>query len=303
MAQPDICVVMNAGSGKRRGAALRDELETAFAAFPGRFELRIVKAGDKIEGAAKQAASDGFATVAAAGGDGTMCAVASSLIDSDTQMGVLPLGTFNYFARSLGISEDLGEAVRVLATGRPMPAQVGMVNGRVFLNNASLGAYPAILQRREDIYRRWGRSRAAAYWSVLSTLANFRSPLSLTITADGEARVFRSPLVFVVSNAYQLEQIGLDGVDCVTSGRFALFVAPDSDRLELLRHAVRLASHTSARGENFEIVCGSDILVETAESPKLMARDGERERVQGPFRFVMRQDALKVIVPGEPAGS
>jgi diacylglycerol kinase family enzyme len=167
----------------------------------------------------------------------------------------------------------------------------------VFLNNASLGAYPAILQRREDVYRRWGRSRIAAYWSVLSTLVNFREPLSMKVTADGAVHRYRTPLVFVVSNTYQLEQIGLEGADCVQSGRFALFVAPESDTRDLLRHAMRLASRTTVRGEDFDLICGREIVIETSRGARLLARDGERERMAGPFRFVMRPAALRVVVP------
>lgn len=295
----DICVVMNPGSGDRNGPATVHKLEELFARHPGRFALRTVRSGKHIGREAREAAREGFATVVAAGGDGTICAVTDALAGTDSDLGVLPLGTFNYFARSLGIPEDLEPAVETLVQGHTRPVDVGEVNGRAFLNNASLGAYAAILENREDVYRRWGRSRLAAYWSVLTTLATFQAPLSLQITVEGTVRRFRSPLVFVSNNAHQLDLLGLEGGDCIRSGNFALYVAPDGGRAALLRLALRLATHTITARRDFELICGSDIRVETARSTRLVARDGERERMPGPFRFQVRRGALRVVVPAD----
>lgn len=298
---PDICVIMNAGSGKKRGAALAEELGGLFERFPGRFELRVARRGSEIGDEAGRAVDAGFRTVVAAGGDGTIGAVASRLAGTDRRLGILPLGTFNYVARSLGLPAELEGAVRVVAEGRERTLDVGDVNGRIFLNNASLGAYAAILNRREEVYRRWGRSQLAANGSVLLALASFRTALSLKVTIDGEVRRFRTPLVFVANNAYQLEQFGLQGGDCISSRRFALYVAPDAGRLALMRLAVGLALRRLQPKRDFELHCGADILVETRRARRHVARDGERERMTGPFRFRLRQDALRVLVPADPA--
>jgi diacylglycerol kinase family enzyme len=171
------------------------------------------------------------------------------------------------------------------------------VNGRVFLNNASLGVYAAILHRREHLYRRWGRGRLAHYWSVIAGLARFRSPLRLKVTVDGEVRRRKTPLVLVANSAYQLEVLGLPGAECIRSGSFALMVAPDCSRLELVLFALRLALGGVRPARDFELFCGSDILVEDRLKRRLVARDGERELMNGPFRFRIRREALEVIVP------
>jgi diacylglycerol kinase family enzyme len=294
-------VIVNAGSGKRRGRQLAEELAGMVERYPGRFELRVERSGARIEAAARRAVDEGFATVVAAGGDGTICAVAGVVAGTDRSFGVLPLGTFNYFARSLGLPEDLDAGLRVLAEGDTQPVAVGDVNGLSFLNNASLGAYAAILQSRESVYRRWGRSRLAAYWSVLTTLIRFRRPLRLKVTVDGEVRRFKTPLVFVALNPHQLETLGLEGADCIRSGRFALFIAPDCSRFELVRYAIRLAFRAMEPGRDFELMCGEDILVETPGRRRLIARDGERQHMTGPFRFRLRRDALRVLVPDTTA--
>lgn len=299
--QPDICIIVNAGSGKGKGADTSRELEPTLRPLAGRCSVRRVRKGSEITAEADRAISEGFPVIVAAGGDGTIAAVASRLVDSGVTMGVLPLGTFNYFARSLGFPETLEECVRVLAEGHTRDLNAGDINGRVFLNNASLGAYAAILQRRERVYRRWGRSQLAAYWSVLLTLFNFRSTLQLKVTVDGHVRRFKTPMVFVANNSYQLELFELEGADCIRDDKFALFVAPDCGRFDLIRYAIRLAFHKMVPDSDFELLCGSDILVEDRRKRRLVARDGEREQVKGPYRFRLRKNALRVIVPAGQA--
>ena len=82
--------------------------------------------------------------VVAAGGDGTVSAVASAVAGSEAVLGVLPLGTLNHFAKDAGIPLELEEAVRNISTGRAVKVDIGDVNGRAFINNISLGLYPVI---------------------------------------------------------------------------------------------------------------------------------------------------------------
>ena len=99
-----------------------------------------------------------------AGGDGTVNCAAAVAIESTMVLGVLPMGTFNHFAKDLGMPDDLSGAVRFLARADVIAVDVGEVNGRVFVNNASIGVYPKMVGEREDIRRRrgWGKVRAAA---------------------------------------------------------------------------------------------------------------------------------------------
>lgn len=298
--RPDNCVLLNTGSGKKRKSSDED-LRAIFARFPGRFEIREVEEGSGLAEAAKGAVGDGFATVVAAGGDGTVATVAGQVADTGSRLGVVPLGTFNYFARGVGLPLDPAEAVAVIADGSERRLDIGDVNGRVFLNNASIGAYARILAEREQIYRRFGRSQIAAYWSVLKTVMNLRAPLTLKVTADGEVRRVRTPLAFVAKSAFQLEEFGLEGADCIRDGRFALLLAPDCGRFGLVRYAFRLAFRAAEQGRDFELICGRDILVETHRSHRRVAWDGERSRMEGPFHFTMRRKALRLAVPADAA--
>jgi diacylglycerol kinase family enzyme len=299
----DLCVIFNPGAGAKDGAQTRASLEEWLGDHPGRSNLKQIGEGGDIVEETRRAMDEGYGTIVAAGGDGTICAVASQLKGTDHVMGVLPLGTFNYFARGLGIPEDPDEAMAVIRGGQTAPVSVGEVNGRTFLNNASLGAYPAILDQREGVYRRWGRSRIAAYWSVIVALVNFTNPLTMRIVVDGEVRRMRSPLAFVANSAYQLEQFELEGADHVRNGRFALYVAADHGRLGLVRHALMLANRSMQVGRDVELIGGRDIVIETRRSKNLIARDGEKEVMTAPLHFQLRRDALTVIVPASDGGA
>lgn len=290
-----ILVLMNPGSGRKKSgepaARLREEI-----AGNTQFELREIN-GPGLAAAVRQGLDQGYGTIAAAGGDGTISAIAGAMAGSGCRMGVIPLGTFNYFARGHGLPEDIGEAVRLLGEGTTKALDIADVNGAVFLNNASIGAYAKILESRERIYSRWGRSRLAAYWSVLSALARFRSQLRVTLTVDGEVHRPKTPLIFVASNPHQLELMNLEGADVIREGKLAVIIAPDSGRLGLIGFAIRLALKSSREGHDFQLLAGHDILIETRHRALVVARDGERQRMAAPFRFRRRQAALEMIAP------
>lgn len=295
--QGPVCLLANGGSGKQDGGIER--LIAPLQAAGIAPELRLLRKGDDVTAAARRA-RDGFATVIAAGGDGTVCGVAEALAGTDTRLGIIPLGTFNFFARSLGIPDDPTAAAAALPSGRTASVAAAEVNGRLFLNNASLGLYPALLERREAAYARWGRSRLAAYWSALTTLARYDRPSRLRITVDGRTDHWRSPMVFVAQNAYQLQQYGLtEGVDLIRQGKLAIYVAPELRRWQLLGFAVKMALRTARPYRDFTLEAGTEVLIETHAPRRTIARDGERQKMRSPFRFRVLPGALKVIVPAK----
>ena len=292
-----LALVLNGAAGKKDALANQDKIRERLTPHVREYVTYSVHNGADIAGAAQRAAREGAHVVVALGGDGTQSAVAGALAGSDTVMGVLPGGTFNYFARELGVGESLDAALDTLVAGHIRRVDVGDVNGRIFLNNASFGVYPKILQRREAVYKRWGRSRFAAYWSVLLTLWDMRDPMHLSLTLDGAKRDFYTPLAFVARSAYQLENLGLEGAAAVRDGQLALFLAKGQSPRHLIAAAVRLVLGKTARGQDFDLLIADEILIETRQPRRLLAFDGEKERATGPFRLRVQRDALSVIVP------
>ena len=293
-----VCAILNEGSGRKNGDSIETMLMEKLAPIAKQFDIRRPATGAQIGRVAAGAVEDGYDLILAIGGDGTQAAVAQELVGTGTIMGVIPAGTFNYFSRELNCGETPEQGIDTILNARPSRLGVGEVNGRIFLNNVSFGVYPEILERRESIYRRWGRSRIAAYWSVMAALIDLRHALNLTAKVDGEERRYRTALAFVVKSAFQLESFGLDeGAEAVRDGALAMYVAKAARPLALIRAALRLAFGSPARRADFDLITSSEIEIDAGTAKRLVAHDGEKTRMRGPFILRNRPDALRVLVP------
>ena len=110
----------------------------------------------------------------AGGGDGTLSCAAGHLAGTGRPLGILPLGTLNHLARDAGIPAGLEEAAAIIAAGHVREIDLAEVNGRVFVNNSSVGLYPDMVRLREAEQERKGRSKRLAMLSAsLTTLRSF----------------------------------------------------------------------------------------------------------------------------------
>ncbi|WP_242500629.1 diacylglycerol kinase family protein [Tropicimonas sp. IMCC6043] len=284
----------------RSGANARDggALDRAMKVFgPERARLYRWSPREDITGLVERALADGAHAIVAAGGDGTAMAVAGAVLGRGCAFSVLPLGTFNYFARGLGIPEDPEDAARAILDSDTRQIHVGTVNGQVFLNNASLGIYPAILKEREDIYGRYGRRRIMAHWSVIRTFLRFRKPMDLRIETDGETLLRRTPLLFVARSAYQLERYGLQGGDAISDDSFAVLIGRASTRADLFRVTARLVAQTAEPGVDYDFLATRKLTVQTRRRRDLLAYDGEKTRTPNPFEFRISEAPLTILLP------
>ncbi|MEP7314660.1 MAG: diacylglycerol kinase family protein, partial [Pseudomonadota bacterium] len=183
-----------------------------------RHEFFVAQRPQQITELAQRAAAaavrdDGAVIVA--GGDGTINTAATATLDTGRPFGIVPQGTFNYSSRAHCIPLETIAATRALLDGRIKPIQVGMINDRVFLVNASIGLYPELLQDREAWKEKFGRNRLVAFWAGIMTLLHYRQQLHLEIEYDNERERIRTPTLFVGNNPLQLEQVGLPEVEAV----------------------------------------------------------------------------------------
>jgi diacylglycerol kinase family enzyme len=297
----DICVIANAKSGAT--ARVAAALQRAMAVFGDRATLRTFT-GDPAP-VAKRAVRDGFKVIVAAGGDGTVAGVAHALAGTQAVMAVLPMGTFNYFARGLDMPADAAEAAQAILMGEPHDIAVGSVNGKVFLNNVALGLYPAILDEREATYQRWGRSRLLAHWSTLRTILRLQRPMRVRIIADGAVEMRRSPMIFVARSAYQLDQFGMTGAEAISDDRFAVYIARQTTRMGLLRLAWRLMRPGKVDlSQDLELMTPQTLEIDRPKRRRIrIAYDGEREKMILPLTFRIDHHMLSVILPPAKAAA
>ena len=289
-----VAVLLNATSGSCDSPA---EVEQALQAAGLAPQVYVGARGEDMAALARRALRERPSILVAGGGDGTLNTVANALVGSDTALGVLPLGTLNHFAKDLGIPLDLDGAARVLAAGRRAALDVGEVNGRRFLNNASLGIYPDIVRERTRQQRRFGRSRfAAMLWATLGVVN--RAPLlSLRLELEDGARVCRAPFVFVGNNEYTMEGFRIGTRARLDEGCLSIYTTSHCHRGGLLKLALRALVGRLRQADDFMALRARTLRVETSRGRILVATDGEVSVMQTPLEFRLLPRALEVIVP------
>jgi diacylglycerol kinase family enzyme len=294
-----VIVIVNGGAGQGHDDRAADELRRKLVDAGLDAELVLAKDGEEMIATAKRALEKGAQLVAAGGGDGTINAVGSVMVGSGVPFGVLPLGTLNHFAKDLGIPLDLDDAVRNLAEGVPRQVDVGEVNGRIFLNNSSLGLYPDIVRDREQQQRRLGRGKwPAAMWATLAALRRYPF-LSLRLTVKGETLARRSPFVFIGNNRYTMQGLSIGERDCLDDGLLSLYVAQKPTRLGLLRFAIDALRGKLGSERDFDVLEAEGFEIDTRHHRVRVATDGEVTVMNPPLRYRVRPGALTVLVPGE----
>lgn len=239
--------------------------------------------------------------VIAVGGDGTISAVAQAAHVRGCAMGLIPQGTFNYFARTHGIPADVGEATHSLLRSRPQAVQVGLINDRVFLVNASIGFYPQLLEDREAYKKRFGRSRLVALASFLITLLTHRHALRLRIESGATARNVVTPTLFVGNNRLQLEQVGVPEAHALDEGWITAVILRPIGVLAMLSLFFRGALGTLGEADTVESFKFRRMLVRQRRGLTTgmvkVAFDGEVKWLRGPLEFQVAPRPLYLIKP------
>ena len=235
--------------------------------------------------------------VVAAGGDGTLNAVASKLVGTGIPMGILPLGTFNYVARVLNIPLDVLAAAKVIGTGQPQAVNVAQLNQHIYLNNASLGLYPLFIQKREQFNKHFGRFPLHAYTSALDVLIRNRKELKLEVEVDGQRYPVKTPLIFFGNNQLQLAEMKLRIAEAAEAGKVAGVVVAKSDKRTLFKTLWQLMKGNLDRASDVYSFAADEVIVHSKSSKLTVAVDGEIVRVTPPLRITVRKNALNVMVP------
>lgn len=287
--------IINAAAGSSDAEAKREVIEAALQAGGRRGDLLFCDPAE-LSHMSYQAATRATATrtaVVAVGGDGTLNTVAQAAHAAGCAMGVVPQGTFNYFARTHGIPADPADAVRQLLCSVPAPVQVAGINDRVFLVNASLGLYPDLLEDREAYKARFGRSRWVAFLAGCATLLRAQRRLRLRIEMGGKARDMQTLTLFVGNNRLQLQQLGAEPEDTLagTPGdgtMAALVLRPIGTRsmLGLMLHGAmgRLGEAAGVERFEFQHLVVRPTLPQSRSGVKV-AFDGEVTMMRAPLEF------------------
>jgi len=288
-------ILINAAARESFDEGMRRRLEEIFAAAGARADITVAPTPDDVGRLAQAAAAEDYDLVVAGGGDGTVNLVASALVGTGKQMGVLPLGTLNHFARDLNIPLDFDPAVENLLSGSPVDVDVGEVNGRIFVNNSSLGLYPTIVHEREKRQRLGSGKWPAFVWAAILALRRYPF-VSVLVSVDGKDFTTRTPFVFIGNNEYVMELFNIGRRERLDAGELSLYMTKQMGRLGLLRLALRALFGRLREDKDF-FATRSRALTIDVRSRARVARDGEVEVLETRLEYRIKARALRVVVP------
>lgn len=305
-ADAHLYILLNAGSGHEATELQQSTIEEVLTAAARRFTLTVVEDPARLDELAEKMAAmarESGGILVAAGGDGTINTVAGKAVEAGCTFGVLPQGTFNYFGRTHGIPEDLGDAVRALLDAKVQPVQVGMVNDRIFLVNASIGLYPQILEEREADKKQFGRSRVVALLSMIKTALGAPQYLRIEMERDGKMQKMRTQMLFVGNNELQIEQLGIAPLTTALDDGKLVAIAPRSvGRIGMIGLMVRgalgrLGDATNLVAFGFRSLAVKQVTLYGKRKRIKVATDGEVTLIDTPLIFRVLEGQLMLLKP------
>lgn len=299
-------LILNHAAGSVNGdraAVAPGEIATAFIHAGRPVSLRLTEPA-QLQATIKEAAARHPEAIFVGGGDGTMNTAAGVLAGTGIPLGPVPLGTLNHFARDLGLPAEWKEAVPVLAAARPRPVDVGEVNGRVFVNNCSLGSYPEAVRQRDRLRRQAGHGK----WRAMA-LASFRvfrrlRRLRLRIETPDTTVDLRTPFVFVGNNRYTGHLLATNLRPRLDESQLCLYTTRARRHFTLLRLIWQSLLRSIDTVDFLEV---HTLKAATISSPSgqaiPVAMDGEVVELPAPLRFHIRPGALRVLAPPAAAAA
>jgi diacylglycerol kinase family enzyme len=256
-------------------------------------DVHVLRPGEDLKDLAAAAIAEGADAVGVAGGDGSLRAVAEVAIERDVAFLCVPTGTRNHFAADLGL--DRGRPLTALAavdpaTGRQRRVDVGLVNGRVFLNNVSLGAYADLVS--ESTYR---DSKFRTAHAVLpQTFRLERTPLQAEFHLPDGRRCHDAVVLFVANNPHNPSSGGRPRLD---TGVLQVSVLRARTGTEMATALAQAAGRGVGVGVGWAQWSTSSLQVESPLPALSAGIDGESVPISTPLEFSIKPAALRVLVP------
>lgn len=244
---------------------------------------------------AKKAAEEGADIIIAAGGDGTLHAVAGGLIGARSILGIIPMGTMNNIAHSLEIPRDIEKACEIIAHGRTSLIDVGEINGHIFLEVSGVGLEAALFPAAEEIKSVGFVSTVKGIIKGLGTLFAFQ-PTRFRVTFDGKRRRrFRAVQISVCNSPYYGAHFRFAPNAVMDDGFLDVLIYRNFSKFEYLRHALSISQGRRALGLRVSQRKIKSLYIEAEHSVEIHA-DGVQKGTT-PASITIRPGVLRVQVP------
>jgi YegS/Rv2252/BmrU family lipid kinase len=301
MSQAPYFVILNANAGTANAIGITAEGLQALFKENGMDAIIDDESEVGIAVRIERAMKSGAGTIVAAGGDGTITALAAALVDTDRQLAILPLGTVNALAKDLKVPLDLPSAVAALQTSESRRIDVGEVNGRIFLHKVVIGLIPGMAAGREKIRGRYDVSAKIGFLRYFFRRLARAKRMAVAIETDnGARRVERVQALAVASNAYD-EGLGqFFSRQSLDRGTLTLYVLSHFTLGDFLRLTTGMLMGHWQDDKALRMESVKTVTITTHKSLMKVMFDGEVESLQTPLQFAIRPLALTVLVPPAP---
>lgn len=297
-------VILNANAGTASASGISDSALHDMFVTNGLVATIDARSDCDMATRLRDAVASGASVIVAAGGDGTITAVAEAVVGTSKSLAILPLGTVNALAKDLHVPLDLPKAMANLSTGHEHRIDVGEVNGRVFLHKVVIGVIPGIAAGREHIR---GRRDVAAKIALLRyffrRLARAKRLAVVIVPDEGARRIERVQALAVASNAYD-EGLGqFFSRHSLDRGALTLYTLKHLNVRDFVRLTIGMILGNWRNDEALSMESVRSVSIDTRQTLIKVMLDGEVVTLTTPLEFAIRPKALSVIVPAEVTAS
>lgn len=232
--------------------------------------------------------------VVASGGDGTVNAVANVVVQTGTILAALPTGTFNHFTKDIKIPHILTDAIDIAINGDVQALDYGTVNGYVFMNSSSIGAYPKAVLTREDL--RPNLSKMVAMAVAIAKVAKQNRTLTLKIEIDGKSISVKTPSVFVGNNPFIVEGLGVPVRNRLQTGELGIYILKSTN----LRDAAAAGAQILFGKVHQKLkiyTTRTGLRINSEQKKAVVSLDGEVADMEFPLDYHIYPGGIKVMVP------
>jgi diacylglycerol kinase family enzyme len=239
---------------------------------------------------------EGSRLFVAAGGDGTINHVIQPLVHSEATLAVIPVGTYNHFAKDVGIPLEWRDALDVAISGDSRQVDTARANDLFFVNNLSIGLYPELVARREAKgrdYPRW-KARLQAFFTTLLQYPH----VTFNVETEHHQEVIRTHIFMVSNNSYDLSRIGIEAPrSTLSEGRLSVYWLPHLPRWELTKFGAHYLAGRVSTAPGFRSFRTSKMKVQSRDRELRVGIDGEVFTMTLPLVITIVPQSLLVKVP------
>ncbi len=290
-----IAIIVNE---QRQDSPLLDKklMDETAAKYDLSYDLFLVKP-EAIEASIQNLLPQTYNGYVIGGGDGTVRSAVQLLVGQDIPLTILQLGTFNYFAKELGLPTDIDSLFKMIKNNKIKLVDVGEVNNHVFLNHSSVGFYSRIMKMRNKHPQLLTKNK---FLKILFTAFNFFNELPLykiTIKIEGTEIAFKICLLVVGNNYHSTDMINFGNPVTLTMGLLEVLVVTCQNRWELFRCMIMMLFTKSENNKYISKYACEQLTVQAESNSINVVIDGDLFKLDVPLHYTINHKQLPVFVP------